>query len=75
MPRYNALMLAAFIVAGCDVVPEFDWQAAPRTHTCTSEQMVKVERESAWCKANTGYYDTYCYGAAILRNCTKRGTP
>lgn len=71
--RYNALA-AAFLatLAGCDL--ESDWQSAPRTHTCTPEQMVKVERETLWCKANTAYYDTYCYGSSIVRNCAKRAS-
>ena len=39
------------------------------THQCTSEQMVKVEAETKFCKNETGYSDTHCYGSAIMRNC------
>jgi hypothetical protein len=60
--------LLALTACGFD---ESEWERAPRNHTCTAEQMGKVERETLWCKANTGYVSTYCYGASIIRNCTK----
>jgi hypothetical protein len=57
---------------GCDVgkigLPE--WEKAPRNHTCTEEQMARVEKETTWCSANTENSKGWCYGAAIMRNCT-----
>ena len=66
------LVLLVVLLAGCDVSnPNLGWKTAPQTHACTIEQHTKVESEAAFCKAQSGYISTYCYGAAIMRNCTK----
>lgn len=67
------ILLIAFI--SCDNVEpdiEPDWRIAPTTYKCIQEQMTKVEHESKWCSENTDYADEYCYGSAIIRNCTKQ---
>lgn len=51
-----------------------DYIIAPKVHTCTDEQMVKVESETLFCSNETGYFASYCYGTAIMRNCTKNST-
>ena len=73
-----ALLLTLFLVAcdggktdssGYHKEPS-DWQLAAKTHRCTEEQMNKAQREAKWCNDNTSYFTSYCYGSAILRNCT-----
>jgi hypothetical protein len=61
IPPLLSLLLCACEGAG--------WSSAPMRYTCKTEQMAKVERESEWCSINTDYLSTYCYGAAIMRNC------
>ena len=61
--------LAAFLLSGCDSSIKEDWETAPKSYSCTIEEMTKVQMESAWCSTNTAYFSNYCYGAAILRNC------
>lgn len=78
MAKYS--ILAALLLVGCagEAVPvaaQSEWDAAPRTHVCTVEQMSRVERESKFCDDNTSFFSSYCYGTAIMRNCTKRGQP
>ncbi len=48
------------------------WETAPLDHLCTTTQMTKAQNEAGWCHANTNWRSNYCYGAAIIRNCTKR---
>lgn len=64
------VIIAAFCVVliGCGN-PE--WNSAAENHTCTNEQMIKVQEEFKWCTENTDYVKNYCYGAAIMRNCSK----
>lgn len=69
------LPLLLLLLCACEKLPELDWEAAPRTHACTDEQMKKVERESSWCTENTGWIKNYCYGSAIIRNCEKMEKP
>lgn len=66
------LLLLLLLCTGCDSQKR-EWQTAPVDYTCTVEQMVKAQNEADWCVKNTGYYGTYCYGAAIIRNCEKNG--
>ena len=51
-----------------------DYIIAPKVHTCTEEQTTKVHTETLFCKENTNFFSTYCYGTAIMRNCTKNST-
>ena len=69
-----AVVAACLLLAGCEsqVLGQTTWQAATETHTCTVEQMDKVQREAEWCSTNTQYFSTYCYGTALIRNCTER---
>jgi len=63
-----------FLFLGCDErpkkVPE-EWETASMTYKCTKEQMDRVENEAFWCKNNTSYFSSYCYGSAFMRNCKK----
>ena len=67
------------ILAGCginDPMPQTDWGSAPMARVCTEQQMAKVEKETTFCRDNGGYFSTYCYGAALVRNCPlKPGDP
>lgn len=75
MNRYfYLLVIFAGLLTGCEEAPSARamWQTAPETHECASEQMIKVQSESKWCSENTTYLSTYCYGAAILRNCVAK---
>ena len=72
---FGASLLTA--VFGCTAYDDWnaaaydDWNAAARTHQCTETQMSKAQAEAEWCKKNTDYLSTYCYGTAIIRNCTR----
>jgi len=65
-----AVGIVLLILSGCDF-KQLEWQAAPFRYFCSVEQSAKVQREAAWCSDNTSYLNTYCYGAAIMRNCSK----
>lgn len=73
--KYLTIVLVLLCVTACDgkavYIPQSAWETAPVDHTCTAEQMAKAQNESAWCNENTSYLASYCYGSAILRNCTK----
>jgi len=64
---FGASLLTA--VFGCTAYD--DWNSAAKTHRCTEAQMNKAQAEADWCKKNTDYLSTYCYGTAIVRNCTR----
>lgn len=69
----NILVLAGFFIIiallpGCEIE---DWRNAPSEYTCSEKQMVRVEKETIFCNNNTKFYSTFCYGNAIIRNCTK----
>lgn len=49
-----------------------DWEMAPRVYTCTEAQMIKAHGEAEWCNEHTSYFKNYCYGTALMSNCTKR---
>jgi len=63
--------LATTLLICCDVKVQADWERAPREYTCSLEDQARVERETLFCKTNTGYRSVYCYGTAIMRNCDK----
>lgn len=65
------LILLIFLVGCTEIESNNEWAKAPRQHNCTTEQMKKVEQETKFCNENTTFYKTYCYGSAIMRNCTK----
>ena len=62
---------ASLLTAGFGCTAYDDWNSAAKTHRCTEAQMSKAQAEADWCKKNTDYLSTYCYGTAILRNCTR----
>lgn len=75
MRNLAALLALAFLFA-CDVPTLLaEWEKAPYTYTCTAEQMSRAQDEAAWCRINTQFSSTYCYGSAILRLCTPKGHP
>jgi hypothetical protein len=59
------------LLAGCNEYYS-EWQNAPTCYTCTEAEMNRVQNEAKWCKENTTYKDTYCFGSAIMRICQKR---
>lgn len=61
--------ILVLLLGGCS--PQTDWQSAPWTHKCDSEQMAKVEKETMFCADTKAYLPNYCYGTAIIRNCLK----
>lgn len=71
--KYIVAILLLCICSACDEVkvnPPADWEAAPRDYICTEDQMGRVHKEAYWCNENTSYFSSYCYGTAIMRNCT-----
>ena len=72
----SCLLLISLTACGKNdyfVTPELAaWETAPLDHVCTVAQMTKAQNEAAWCIANTQWRSTHCYGASIIRNCTKK---
>lgn len=75
----RALLLLVVCLAGCDDFeqsmqppPPHEHELAPKQYVCTVEEMARVEKESLFCDENTSFYSSYCYGTAIIRNCTKK---
>lgn len=75
------VILAAVLLVGCDggktttdgyIKPRHPTDTAPMDYDCTAEQMARVQNESTWCDKNTGYFRSFCYGSAIIRNCVKK---
>lgn len=62
-----ALAFVLIVSAGCE-----NWQSIPKDYVCTAEQMDKAQRETAWCTEHGGYLKSYCYSAAITRNCERK---
>lgn len=48
------------------------WEDAMTDYRCTDEQQKRVESDTLFCKANTSYFSSYCFGSAIMRNCTPK---
>lgn len=71
------LIALVLCIAGCglDDYQQPDWKLAPTEYTCTDEQYRRVERDTNFCNATTDYFGAYCYGAAIIRNCTVKVSP
>lgn len=69
----GALVLLA--LGGCQFTPPPAWYEAPHTYRCTAPQMEQVQREATWCSEETSFSGQYCYGAAIMRNCTLLDVP
>ena len=71
------IFVLCLLLVGCDYkdLPRNEWEIAANTHTCSDVQMQKAQAESKWCSDNTTYFSSYCYGTAIIRNCTRRVQP
>lgn len=72
MKRFAIAISAALSLSACEPAVQPAYQDALVTHVCTVEQHSRVEHEAEWCKKNTGFFSSYCYGSSIMRNCTKR---
>lgn len=68
--KHIIIIITAILIAGCN--PDADWQVAPRSYYCDTEQMIKVKDETLFCTDNTDYLSRYCYGVAIMNNCTQK---
>lgn len=51
---------------------EHIWIHAPKDYRCSEQAMERVEKETTFCKQNTGHSGRYCYGNAIIRICKKK---
>lgn len=70
-------LLLLLLVASCnspDLPPNSAWQDAPETHACSRSQIDLVEAEFKVCN-KTSFLSSYCYGAAVLKYCTKVNNP
>lgn len=71
----SCLLLISLTACGKNdfVTPEpAAWETAPLDHVCTVAQMAKAQNEATWCITNTQWRSIHCYGASIIRNCTKK---
>lgn len=76
------LLISIIMLTGCDpmtkerasfVAPSLEpWETAPTDHVCTVAQMTKAQNEAGWCIEHTQWRSIHCYGASIIRNCTKK---
>lgn len=69
----NKLILCFVVLffIGCEQHEMPSWDRAPLEYKCTDSEIDRVHKEAKFCDDQTGYYSTYCYGSAIMRNCTK----
>lgn len=67
---FVVVALITFLLPGCSGYETEEWKLAPSQRQCTEQEMARVERETSWCSENAGYIRSYCYGTAILRNCS-----
>lgn len=65
-------LFISLALCSCERKSTPDWGNAPKEYNCTTDQMQKAQLEAEWCIKNTGYFASYCYGTAIIRNCTKK---
>lgn len=65
------LLLLSACDAGFEQLPPPDWKTAPREYTCSIEQLDLVRTQYNIC-IKTDYLSAYCYGTAIMSQCTKR---
>lgn len=70
------VMFVMFLLSGCGEQPKDGAEysqimRAPQEHVCTVAEMQRVQTETNFCKQETGYLNSYCYSAAIIRNCNK----
>lgn len=71
-PKMLLSVLALIVLlTGCEPPEEPEWRRAPLEYTCTPEQTKRVQQDTKFCDDNTSYFDTYCYGSAIMRNCQR----
>ncbi len=77
------LILSVLMLTACEydaqrqeikVQPPKPWEEATTTHHCTDEQQRRVESDTLFCKQNTSYFSSYCFGSAIMRNCNPKVT-
>ena len=57
------------IISGCDA-RELTVDTAPERMRCTVVQFERVKSEADYCKAATIFSGSYCFGAALIRNCS-----
>lgn len=76
------IMLVVLVLAGCNdgttistegvKPPSEPWRDAVTDYQCTDAQQKRVESDTLFCKQNTSYFSSFCYGSAIMRNCTPK---
>lgn len=52
--------------------PSEPWRDAVTDYQCTDAQQKRVESDTLFCKQNTSYFSSFCFGSAIMRNCTPK---
>jgi len=63
------ILMAVLCLCGC-AQSQPPWDTAPMEYRCTMEQAKQVDFETATCN-ETQLFSDYCYGTAIMRNCSK----
>lgn len=62
-------ILVLCMVLGCDAAGP---DVAATRYQCTSPEMQKAEVETRFCSKEGGFIQSFCYTAAIARNCQPR---
>jgi len=63
------ILMTVLCLCGC-AQPQPSWDTAPMEYRCTMEQAKQVDFETVTCN-KTQFFSDYCYGTAIMRNCSK----
>lgn len=67
-PKLAVLIVATLL---CSCASPYDaWQTAPVDRHCTLEQAKQVDFETRTCSAAGGNFGNYCFGSALVRNCS-----
>lgn len=56
-------------LAGCEERRRDRHETAAEDCRCSPEEMARVERETVFCTEKGGFFSTYCYETALIRNC------
>ena len=67
--KHTVIAVLVVIISGCgESKPE--WYTAQERMRCTVVQFERVRIEADYCTATTGFFGSYCFGAALMRNCS-----
>ncbi len=69
--KKTSLIILLLLLSGCgSLYDPYTSDEALKTHSCTKEEFERVKNETLFCRNNSGYLGSYCFGTAIIRVCS-----